>query len=82
MIGRLPPMPPPGELSRQWAVDITQFIITLMRRTDPATPKTFQLEHIRPDAKAIENGVLMWDETAGTVVVSKDGSWKSLTLAP
>ena len=40
------------------------------------------LQHKDSDSKATENGILMWDEAEGTVVVSKNNAWVKIELDP
>ena len=41
-----------------------------------------KLEFKDSDSVASENGILMWDEAEGTVVVSKNGAWVKIELDP
>ena len=66
--------PPPalGSSWKVWGERINKFL-TSTRNT---------LQHKYADSKATENGILMWDEAQGTVVVSKAGVWVRIELDP
>jgi len=66
------PPPPLGSSWKIWGERINKFL-TSTRNT---------LQHKDSDSKATENGILMWDEAEGTVVVSKAGAWVRIELDP
>ena len=66
------PPPPLGSSWKIWGERINKFL-TSTRNT---------LQHKDSDSKATENGILMWDEAEGTVVVSKNGAWVKIELDP
>ena len=66
------PPPPLGSSWKIWGERINKFL-TSTRNT---------LQHKDADSKATENGILMWDEAEGTVVVLKAGVWVKLELDP
>ena len=66
------PPPPLGSSWKIWGERINKFL-TSTRNT---------LQHKDSDSKATENGILMWDEAEGTVVVSKDNAWVKIELDP
>ena len=66
------PPPPLGSSWKIWGERINKFL-TSTRNT---------LQHKDSDSKATENGILMWDEAEGTVVVSKNNVWVKLELDP
>ena len=71
MSGQLPP-PPLGNKWNIWGERINKFIVNTRNK----------LEFKDSDSVASENGILMWDEAEGTVVVSKNGAWVKLELDP
>jgi len=66
------PPPPLGANWKIWGERINKFL-TSTRNT---------LQHKDSDSKATEDGILMWDATQGTVVVSKNGAWVRIELDP
>ena len=66
------PPPPLGSNWKIWGERINKFL-TSTRNT---------LQHKDSDSKATEDGILMWDATQGTVVVSKHGAWVRIELDP
>ena len=66
--------PPPalGSNWKIWGASINRFLV--------ATRNT--LQHKDSDSKATEDGILMWDATEETVVVSKNGEWIKIQLDP
>ena len=66
------PPPPLGSSWRIWGERVNKFL-TSTRNT---------LQHKDADSKATENGILMWDEAQGTVVVSKNNAWVKIELDP
>jgi len=71
MSGQLPPAPL-GDKWNIWGERINKFIVNTRNK----------LEFKDSDSVASENGILMWDEAEGTVVVSKNGAWVKLELDP
>ena len=66
------PPPPLGSSWKIWGERINKYL-TSTRNT---------LQHKDSDSKATEDGILMWDATQGTVVVSKNGAWVRIELDP
>jgi len=66
------PPPPLGSSWKIWGERINKFL-TSTRNT---------LQHKDADSKATEDGILMWDATEETVVVSKGGAWIKIELDP
>ena len=66
------PPPPIGANWKIWGERINKFL-TSTRNT---------LQHKDSDSKATENGILMWDEAEGTIVVSKNNAWVKIELDP
>ena len=66
------PPPPLGSNWKIWGERVNKFL----------TATRAKLQHKDADSKATENGILMWDEAEGTVVVSKNGVWVKLELDP
>jgi len=66
------PPPPLGSSWKIWGERINKFL-TSTRNT---------LQHKDADSKATEDGILMWDATEETVVVSKGGAWVKIELDP
>ena len=66
------PPPPLGSSWKIWGERINKFL-TSTRNT---------LQHKDADSKATEDGILMWDATEETVVVSKGGAWIKIQLDP
>ena len=64
-------VPPITPDIRQWAENMRRF---LGRALD-------QLGFKKANSSADENGVLLWDNTSGYPVVSKDGVWRQIVLA-
>ena len=64
-------VPPITPDIRQWAENMRRF---LGRALD-------QLGFKKANSSADENGVLLWDNTNGYPVVSKDGVWRQIVLA-
>ena len=71
MSGQLPPRPL-GEKWNIWGERINKFIVNTRNK----------LEFKDSESKASENGILMWDEAEGPVVVSKNGVWVKIQLDP
>ena len=71
MSGQLPP-PPLGSKWNVWGERINKFIVSTRDR----------LQHKDSESKATEDGILMWDATEETVVVSKGGAWIKIQLDP
>jgi len=66
------PPPPLGSSWKIWGDRLIKYL-TSNRNT---------LQHKDADSKATENGILMWDEAQGTVVVSKNNAWVRIELDP
>ena len=66
------PPPPLGSSWKIWGERINKFL-TSTRNT---------LQHKDADSKATEDGILMWDATEETVVVSKNNAWVKIQLDP
>ena len=66
------PPPPLGSSWKIWGERINKFL-TSTRNT---------LQHKDSESKATEDGILMWDEAEGTVVVSKNNVWVKIELDP
>jgi len=66
------PPPPLGDKWNIWGERINKFLVST-RNT---------LQHKDSDSKATEDGILMWDATEETVVVSKNGAWIKIQLDP
>jgi hypothetical protein len=66
------PPPPLGSSWKIWGERLTKYL-TSNRNT---------LQHKDADSKATENGILMWDEAEGTLVVSKNNAWVKIELDP
>ena len=66
------PPPPLGSNWRTWAERINSFLTSTRNK----------LQHKDSDSKATEDGILMWDATQGTVVVSKNNAWVRIELDP
>ena len=59
-----------------WAARVTQFLRQRDVETSRPQPRPAHLAHLLdPTSPAPEDGVLMWDATAGVVVVSSGGAW-------
>jgi hypothetical protein len=66
-------LPPPlGESWKHWGERLVAFL---------AKDKD-QLRHLTTNDSAAEDGVLMWDRTNQTIVVSKNGAWVKVKLDP
>jgi len=71
MSGQLPPAPL-GDKWNIWGERINKFLVNTRDR----------LQHKDADSVASEDGILMWDATEETVVVSKGGVWIKIQLDP
>ena len=69
MSGGYTPPPVTGDL-QVWA----QNIVSYLQRT------ASRLSFKRGDARAVENGVILWDEVNAYPVVSKNGEWRQIVL--
>ena len=69
MSGGYTPPPVTGDL-QIWA----QNIVSYLQRT------ASRLSFKRGDARAVENGVILWDEVNEYPVVSKNGEWRQIVL--
>lgn len=68
------PVPPSplGSNWKQWGESLNKFLV---RTRD-------QLRYKTGDESAAEDGILMWDRSLGTLVVSKNGVWVKVKLDP
>jgi hypothetical protein len=66
------PPPPLGDNWKTWAERLNKFFISTRNK----------LEYKDGDSKATEDGILMWDPSQDTVVVSKNGAWVRIELDP
>jgi len=66
------PPPPLGNNWKSWGERINSFLTSTRNK----------LEFKDADSKATENGILMWDEAEGTIVVSKNNAWVKIELDP
>jgi len=66
------PPPPLGENWKSWGERLNKFITT----------NRDKLRHKTGGESATEDGVMMWDDTQGTIVVSKNNVWVKLKLDP
>jgi len=66
------PPPPLGENWKAWGERLVSF---LARDKD-------KLRYLTDGESAAEDGVLMWDRTNQTIVVSKNGAWVKVKLDP
>ena len=71
MSGQIPP-PPLGDKWNIWGERISKYL-TATRNT---------LQHKDSDSVPYENGIILWDDASGSVVVSKNGAWVKLELDP
>lgn len=69
-----------GQQFYPWAQKLTAYLRVVERAVENPAPKAIQLEHAKENAKATVNGLLMWDNTIGQVIVSKDGAWYALDM--
>jgi hypothetical protein len=66
------PPPPSGSNWKLWGERLNKFFINTRNK----------LEYKDADSKATEDGILMWDPSQNTVVVSKNGAWVRIELDP
>ena len=66
------PPPPLGDNWKAWGERVNAFFMNTRSK----------LQHKDADSKATEDGILMWDATQDTVVVSKNGAWVRIELDP
>ena len=66
------PPPPLGNNWKTWGERINYFLTSTRNK----------LQYYDADAKATEDGILMWDEAQNAVVVSKNGVWVKLKYDP
>lgn len=64
-------LPPVGRNVAEWADDMRRALVR----------QWSQLDFKRSDARATQDGVLLWDAGNGYPVVSKDGEWRQVLLA-
>lgn len=81
MKGHPIPIPSTHQLYN-WAVKLTSYLGALEQTVENPAPKALQLEHAKEGAKAVQNGLLMWDNTVGLPIVSKDGAWYTIDITP
>jgi len=63
---------PLGTDWKAWGERLVSYIAT----------NTNKLKHMTSGESAAEDGVLMWDRTNQTIVVSKNGAWVKVKLDP
>ena len=68
----LSPPPPLGSDWKVWGERLVSFLST----------NKDKLRHITSGESASEDGILMWDRSQGTLVVSKNGAWVKVKLDP
>jgi hypothetical protein len=66
------PPPPLGGNWKPWAERLIAFLSSTRNK----------LQYYDAEAKATEDGILMWDEAQNAVVVSKNGTWVKLKYDP
>ena len=66
------PPPPLGTNWKSWAERLNYFLTSTRNK----------LQYYNAEAKATEDGILMWDEAQNAVVVSKNGAWVKLKYDP
>ena len=66
------PPPPIGANWKIWGERINKFLTSTRNK----------LQHKDSDSVASEDGILLWDATEETVVVSKNGAWVKIELDP
>ena len=64
--------PPLGANWKSWAERLNYFLTSTRNK----------LQYYDAEAKATEDGILMWDEAQNAVVVSKNGAWVKLKYDP
>lgn len=75
------PIPlPTGMPLPTWAVKLAEYLKILERQIEAPAPRAIQLEHRKVNAKAVQDGVIMWCPVTETVIVSKGGEWFPVTL--
>lgn len=74
------PLPTRGERIESWANKIVTYLRGLESNIDVPGPKIVQLETRVANASAAQNGILMWDATVNSMVVSYNGQWYPVTL--
>lgn len=63
-----------------WIAGLTSYLKSLETFVVTPSPKIVQLESRKNSAKATEDGVLMWDVGAQSLVVSRGGEWFEVLL--
>ena len=71
------PVPNAGDI-RSWMGAIQSYLRDL--QAEALGPRPLQVEHRKANAKATQDGIIMWDASVGTLVVSKSGAWYRITL--
>ena len=66
------PPPPLGTNWKPWGERLIAFLSSTRNK----------LQYYDAEAKATEDGILMWDEAQNAVVVSKNGAWVKLKYDP
>ena len=66
---------PPAPSGTEWKTWGERLVSYLSTNKD-------KLRHITSGESAAEDGILMWDRTLGTLVVSKNGAWVKVKLDP
>ena len=66
------PPPPVGDNWKPWGERINTFLTSTRNK----------LQFKDAEAKATEDGILMWDAAQDAVVVSKNGAWVKLKYDP
>jgi len=66
------PPPPLGENWKSWGERVNKFLMNTRSK----------LQFKDSSSKAVEDGILMWDEAQDAVVVSKNGAWVKLKYDP
>lgn len=64
----------------KWATDVVNYLKSMETFIVTPSPKIVQLESRKNGAKATTDGLVMWDVTANTMVVSRGGAWYPVTL--
>lgn len=70
---------PTGNLY-QWATKVVGYLRSKEQEQKVPSPRPVQLEHRMAGAKATKDGLLMWDPTAGQMIVAIGGVWYKVAL--
>lgn len=76
----IPPISPPSGDLKTWAHAAHDRLRQLITRVNRPEPQVVMLEHVKPGAKALQDGIMMWDATLKCPVISEGGAWKKVTL--